>query len=204
MVKLSIGDRKKNANLYNSFQTNYYPDGWSRETQDKLFKNLLRIIEFTLVPLRGNSCLDVGCGTGRFSQYLRSKGVGKYLGVDIYPPSLQRAQEIYPLEIFLLKDILEEEIGEKFDYCFCSGALSTKLETNNYLFLEEMIKKMWELSKVGVSFNLIGDQALSVRQEVFAYSPSRVREICKSIEPSMKIHSYPIPERDDWQFFIYR
>ena len=113
-----------------------------------------------------------------FSKVLREQGISQYLGIDIYEPSLEKAGKKHPREKFLKIDLLNQSPG-KFDYVFCSGALSTRFDTDNYKFMEAMIRKMWNLAKIGVAFNfLVG---IAKDPDIFHYSYNVVEAMCKKI-----------------------
>ena len=78
-------------------------------------------------------------------------------------------------------DVLEWQNHELFDYVFCSGSLSTDLDSDNYDFIESMIKKMWSLARIGVSFNFITLDLPWLDKTIFHYSSERVIEMCKGI-----------------------
>src|SRR3990167_9625912 len=150
MNRLSVKDLEKNKEVYDYVTYLGNPDFWFGTHKDDNYERLTRITEFTKIALKGTKCLDVGSGTGDLSNFLSRKDVAEYLGVDIYEQSLDLARRKHPNELFLKMDILHWNTDEKFDYAFCSGALSTNFESDNYDFIESMIRKMWSLAKIGV------------------------------------------------------
>jgi SAM-dependent methyltransferase len=63
---------------------------------------------------RDRTVLDVGCGTGFFTAYYLQRGA-RLLGLDIAPVSIERLRARHPQARFLLADVSETEIGERFD-----------------------------------------------------------------------------------------
>ncbi len=63
---------------------------------------------------RGRRVLDVGCGTGFFTAYYLDRGA-EVTGLDIAPTSVERLRERHPGARFLLADVSEAEIPERYD-----------------------------------------------------------------------------------------
>lgn len=179
MKKLLAKDIKKNSEIYDYVTYLGNPNFWFGTHKDDNYARLTKITEFTKIPLKGTKCLDVGCGTGDLFLFLKERGVNDYLGIDIYKPSLDAARQKYPAGKFEFMDILEWNTHKSFDYVFCSGSLSTNLESDNYEFIESMIRKMWSIARIGVSLNFITESLPWLDPTIFHYSPERVIEICK-------------------------
>ena len=179
--KLSPRDIEKNSLVYDAMASLGNPDFWFGNHKEKNYEKLVQIEEFTRAPLTGRKCLDIGCGTGDFSSFLRKIEISEYLGLDIYGPSLEFARRKFPHELFLNLDILNWNTEEKFDYVFCSGALSTNIDSDNYKFIESAIAKMWELAGIGLSFNFLTEEMQWTDERIFHYSTTRIIEICKNI-----------------------
>jgi len=204
MKKLSESDKQRNDTLYDIFRNVINLDAWSEGQKEQNYQKLAKIVEYAGLPLDETSCLDVGCGTGDLSDFLRQRNVKDYLGIDIYEPSLDQARIKYN-ERFENLDILGWETDEKFDYAFSSGALSTRLDSDNNVFLEKMVKRMWDLTTVGVSFNFLTDEEPDTVPEIFFYSVDKVMAICKGIVGSNGKVSLEIdPDRYEAHVYLYR
>jgi len=66
------------------------------------------------VGLAGRTVLDVGCGTGFFTAYYLEGGA-RVTGLDIAPVAVERLRLRHPEARFLLADVSEAEIAERFD-----------------------------------------------------------------------------------------
>ncbi len=66
------------------------------------------------VDLRGKRVLDVGCGTGFFTSFYLRRGAN-VTGIDIAPTSIQRLSERHPEARFVLADVSEAALEERFD-----------------------------------------------------------------------------------------
>ena len=178
MEKLSEKDIESNNRVYDLMASKGDPDFWYDNHKEENYERLLRIEFHSKRSLKGKSCLDVGCGTGDFSEVLRRKEAAVYVGIDVYLPSLELAAQKYPDEKFIKMDILNDDPGQ-FDFVFCSGALSTRMDSDNYRFIEAMIRSMWQSARIGVAFNfLVGDE---YDADIFYYSFNLIEAVCKRI-----------------------
>ncbi|MGE4552569.1 MAG: trans-aconitate 2-methyltransferase [Desulfovibrionaceae bacterium] len=100
---------------------------------------------------------DVGCGFGDLAEYLRRSGwTGRYAGMDLSPDTVQAARAKHPDLDIRLGALLDQSMAERFDWVFCSGTLNYRLEgMDNYVYLERMLRTMFEMSVKGVALNLL-------------------------------------------------
>lgn len=196
-------DISNNATLYCEFAGPN--DGYSSGVKQYFYKNLIEISKVAGTSLVGLTCLDIGCGTGDMSAFLRRRGISSYVGVDIYGPSLRRAKMKYPDEVFLNMDILRDTPGSA-DLVFCGGALFTKMAScDNYDFLEAMVARMWQFSRVGVAFDFQTPSAnCHLRDLIFKYDPQRVLEICRLVAPEAEINSVVVPNLPFVNVYMHR
>ena len=121
----------------------------SKETQNRKFQILTEVGD-----LRNKSVLDVGCGFGDLYDFLNEKGIEvEYFGVDISPKMIDIARKKRPQLKFETYDILETSDKEKYDYVLSTGFNCFKTG-NNEILEKLMIKRMFELCKVGVAVGL--------------------------------------------------
>jgi len=64
--------------------------------------------------LTGRSVLDVGCGTGFFTAYYLERGA-RVTGIDIAPVAIERLARRHPEARFVLADVSETALAERFD-----------------------------------------------------------------------------------------
>lgn len=190
--RLGLLDQKENARVYRKYKTWWgCPDGWFGQVQQDNFEILKLIEGFASVPLVGSSCLDVGCGTGELFPFLRDRKVGSYLGIDVLWPSIESARQKYPDGAFRQGDVLVEPRDESFDYVFCSGALTAKIPSGNYEYMQRMLRRMWELAGVGIAFNYLNDEIALTDSNIFLFSRGKVLDICRDLAPDAKIELIP-------------
>ena len=188
-MKITTEDKVANNKLYTEYELLRMEDGWNAGDKDNNYRKLIKIKDLTGFPLFNAAVLDVGCGTGDLSAFLRTKNIGSYTGVDIYKPALSKAKIKYPKETFLEKDILSKSLqDQKFDFTFCSGALSTNLPSDNYSFAEAMLQEMWKMTGKGLAFNILSDDDKEPDPDLFFYNLKKIIKICKQVAPESKIH----------------
>lgn len=66
------------------------------------------------VTLEGCSVLDVGCGTGFFTGHYLDRGA-RVTGLDIAPASIERLSARFPAARFVLVDVSEASLEERYD-----------------------------------------------------------------------------------------
>jgi SAM-dependent methyltransferase len=85
------------------------------------YKAKVRVLEKTLNDLKincqGKSVLDIGCGTGFWIEFYKSKGADPIVGVDITGIGMERLMEEHPQLEFFELDIGEVDIDldKRFD-----------------------------------------------------------------------------------------
>jgi len=136
---------------------------WNSEESQKLRFHVFEDA-FEMCDKRSDfSVLDVGCGFGDFSGFLKERGYKfDYTGYDISPKILEIAKKRYPQAKFELKDILEAKDLKKFDYVFCSGAFNIRYddEKTHMSWVSSMLQKMYEISNMASVANFLSVSAV--------------------------------------------
>lgn len=200
---LSRTDKQINTRVYNQYQRLRMEDGWYGTDKIQNYKQLLHIIDLTDVGLDHRSCLDIGCGTGDLSSFVRKLGANDYLGIDIYEPAIKKARQKYPGEKFIWADFLKVNLHRTFDFSFCSGSLSVKI-ADNYAFLEAVVRRMWKLSGTGLAFNILTDDDKLPDEDLFFYNLDSVEKICRKITRTGKIIIEKNKKRAEAHIYMYR
>lgn len=73
-----------------------------------------RALREVRVDPRSRRILDVGCGSGFWTDYYLQRGA-IYTGVDISPVSIERLSKKYPQSRFILSDVSEVALEERYD-----------------------------------------------------------------------------------------
>lgn len=119
----------------------------SLESQERRFEFLVEIGD-----LNGKSILDFGCGTGQLYAYLQSRGIAvKYFGIEIVDEFITLCQSKYPSQHF---GKIDDFSGQTFDYVFVSGVFNN-LTKNNQEFYQSTLKTLFEMTRLGLAFNMM-------------------------------------------------
>ena len=134
--------------------------GWrSTYAQDVAFLTLARVEGLRA----GARVLDVGCGVGGLYKFFELTGLEvDYTGVDISPAMVASARQAHPGGRFEVRDILRNPPRGRYDYVFCSGALSLKMPRQEE-YVQDMIATMFGLCDRALAFNLLSAHALVMR-----------------------------------------
>ena len=188
LTKLSEEDTYLNTQMYDFYERLGIEDGWVSEDKQENFELFTTLVHVTKSNLSESSVLDVGCGTGDFCLFLEKYSVSDYLGIDLYETAIARAEKQYPNYKFVHGDFIGYKFGRKFDFVYSSGAMTTKFQTDNYEVLKVWVKKMWDLSTKGLTFNVLLEQHKIVYHDIYSkklffYDRKKVLEICAKIIP---------------------
>ena len=104
----------------------------------------------------GQSVLDIGCGFGDFSDYLkRQEKQCDYTGIDISEELISAGQQRYPEITLAVSDLFEYDPKPKsVDFVTLSGTLNYKNEDSETYALR-IIERMYQSCKLGVAFNCL-------------------------------------------------
>ena len=150
--------------------------------------------------------LDVGCGTADLLGFLQETYESvTYTGLDFLPSFIATAQTTYPGSEFIEADFFDYPLPENpYDYVFSVGAFNHRTQDNEAT-LRLVLRKMFEMAKVGVGVSLLSDLSppeLKRAKELFYYTPSRVLEIAMEITPFVELKTHYLP--NDMTLMLYR
>ena len=147
------------------------------------------------VDLAGRKLLDVGCGLGDLWAFLRKRRItADYTGVDIVRKMVLAARRKHPTGRFEHADVFAENpFGpSSFDVVFCSGTFNLRLG-NNLQFLAEALKRLFEIARETVVFNLLHHRAARRYAHCFYYDPAEVRELIRPFPCACTIYDDYLP-----------
>ncbi len=172
-----------------TFQNNY-------ETQFLRHERLLRHFDISNMF----SLHDVGSGVCDLHNYLIKNNIKHhYTGTEIVPEMIELSKKKFPEINVFNRDIINDKNIEKCDIVTSSGMLNLagKVKENEWKdFLFQLMKKMFELSNWGISFNFLtthktlNDKSLSYFNpgELFDFA---VRNLSRFV---LLDHAYPLYE----------
>ena len=148
-----------------------------------------------------DSILDVGCGFGDPLKYLKRviDYKGKYTGIDITPEFVSACLSLNPDIDFRLLDILQEEIHEQWDFVVLTGTLNINIGEIHTEFVRQMITKMFNLSKKGVSIDFVSTYGDNRNENIYRADPCEIFSFCKSLSRRVSLRNDYLP----WEFAIY-
>lgn len=93
--------------------------GLSAEQNDNAYREasrtFLELCKTEKVDFASANVIDVGCGTGFYTQILRDNGVTRYLGIDIIDDRFEVLRDRYPDLSFSQLDVAEEPLETPYD-----------------------------------------------------------------------------------------
>ena len=167
---------------------------WFKNRQHIRFKALSEIGD-----LDNSSILDVGCGFGDLYGFLIKKGLSiKYTGYDINENLIEIGREVYPDAHFEIKDIEEDKTNEKFDWVFSCGIFNNKMSDNEF-FIQNMLKKMFELCSKGVAADFMSTYVDFKNEGAYYANPEEIFKFCKFLSRRVLLRHDYMP----FEFCIY-
>ncbi|WP_088105730.1 class I SAM-dependent methyltransferase [Halalkalibacter urbisdiaboli] len=100
-------------------------DSWNAHLYDDKHMFVTKFGEYlfdVLEPKKGESILDVGCGTGDLAAKIAETGA-EVVGIDYSTNMIQQAQQKYPHISFLVEDAASLPFVQQFDAVFSNAAL---------------------------------------------------------------------------------
>ncbi len=186
-------------------QHGFHPNAlfWSsKEVQYLRFEVLMDVFDQRDMA-ETKSVLDIGCGFGEFADYMSGQGVNiAYTGIDLSSELITEGQKRYPDINLIEADLFEfDPADNSYDYVFLSGALNRQLNDNgDYAY--RTIKRMFEVSKKGVAFNLLNanHEWTASRWDLQSFNPDDVMDYVTKLLPSELLNkrSSHVIIRDDY------
>jgi hypothetical protein len=167
------------------------------ETQQLRFERIIR--QFNLQQNKF-SIQDIGCGTCDLHQYLLDKKIEhKYCGVEIVPEMIETARKKFPEITLNNYDLIKDKNIPLCDITVLSGTLNllagvSESEWKDFSF--SLIKRMFELSKVGISFNLLTSHRTFSDPTLAYFNPAEIFDFCvQNLSRFVLLdHAYPLYE----------
>tara|TARA_B100000212_G_scaffold137251_1_gene103415 strand:- start:721 stop:1353 length:633 start_codon:yes stop_codon:yes gene_type:complete len=148
------------------------------------------------------SIIDFGCGFADFYKFLsKNKNyVGEYTGIEIVPSFINenKKQFLNNQKVnFINKNLLEIEKIIGVDYCVACGTFNNfipNIEAKKYL--QDSLLRLFNISRVGISFNLLSTYVDYKDSSFFYFDPTEVFDYCKlKLSPYVELkHDYILNE----------
>jgi SAM-dependent methyltransferase len=208
---------KVENNLKENYQKSFQAFGptlrgldWENEVNAQLrYENMLKLVLPVIQKGLSITILDVGCGYGRFLDYL-NKCLGKqivekqidYTGIDPVQEMVAHCKENHSKSQFFCSSLFEWNSDLKYDYVFCNGILTKKCSSTLVemsIFTKEVVKRLYDLCEKGLYFNLFSNQVNWFENEAYYCSPVEMLAFCLQITPFLNLN-HTLPKHE---YFIY-
>ena len=118
------------------------------EEKKKLISNELK--KCNIILNDALNVLEIGCGVGYWTEYMKSFGVKKYTGNDIAEISIQKLTEMYPEYNFIQGDISEIPLPrEEFDLALMIDVTQHITDDNRFIIA---VRNIWDSLKLNSHF----------------------------------------------------
>ncbi len=110
-------------------------------SRDRMWSELRFLFDYSR---KGDKVLDLGCGNGRFSQYLRES---EYTGVDFSKNLIEEAEERFPSKLFKVGSALQIPFEEKtFDKVYSIAMIHQVPGKDNRIKALQDIKRVLKIN----------------------------------------------------------
>jgi SAM-dependent methyltransferase len=161
------------------------------QTQYLRFSELLGALDFNDA---NKTLLDVGCGNAELYKYLNFQGFrGRYVGYDINEKLLAQARNRFAGVDVQQRNIMSEEIPQRFDYVVLSGLFNVNVGQSAG-WVQAFLKRMFELCDGIMVFNMISTHVTFRDERMFYMDPAEVLSFCiehLSRRTSLAHHNLP-------------
>lgn len=117
-----------------------FSEGENREMYRRAAASLLELCRREDIRLPGLRVLDIGCGTGFYTELLRDQGIGSYTGVDVTDVLFEEHRKRFPGYEFLRSDATAERLAGKFDVVFMLDVIQNIVTEERFAFAMRNVK----------------------------------------------------------------
>lgn len=217
---MSAGSGEISADLKRSLVEHYEkqlarhgPTAEGMDWKDAASQQLRFRVLAEVCDLDGSSLHDVGAGAGHLIDFLRRRNPSvDYFGSDLSAEMVASARRLHPGVRFEQRDLLADgprvpqESEERFDVVVCSGLFFVRLDHPEAVwqrFVFETVRRMFDLCRVAIAFNLMSDHVDWRGEHLYHAPPGPVLDFCRA-ELSRYVslrHDYPLHE---YTVYVYR
>jgi len=177
----------------------------NRETQYLRFEHIIK--QFKNILNKDVSFHDFGCGVCDMHEYLNQQGIEHdYSGTEVIQEMIDHAKEKFPGIKLYNRDVLVEEVKDKYDFVVFSGGLyfPGSVPKNEWeIFVYKIIEKMFDMATIGISFNLLTSYSTFQDDHLFYVDPKIMFDYCCNNLSRFAIldQAYPLYE---WTITVFK
>ena len=136
------------------------------------------IVKFLDLDDGRKTLLDVGCGNAELYKFLNFLGFrGRYLGYDINEKLLSQARSRFADIDVQNKDIMDEEVAQRFNYVVLSGLFNVNVGQST-TWVHEFLKRMFALCDEVMVFNMISTHVTFRDEGTYYMNPAETLTFC--------------------------
>ena len=152
---------------------------------------------------KNDTILDIGCGLGQFFIHLRKKKhLGDYTGYDIVPEYVEYCQSQWPKTRFLLRNLFEQGIDQKYDVIVASQVFNNNYKkSKNVDVIRQFLEEAFESCRRFVTIDFLSSYVDYTLPTMFYYQPEEVFKLGKKISRFVAVHHDYLPFEFTLQIF---
>lgn len=168
---------------------------WWTDKRNIRYHELLKHLNLT----SGATLLDVGCGFADLYKFCNDYlGIRlNYTGIDYCGEFIETVKNQLSDECALIQgDFLLAENLTNYDYCVATGIFNMCNGSSDDVengFLRSVVKKMFSICDVAISFNFVTDKVDYKNPEVSYYSPMKILDFCYGLSRNIVFDNSCMP-----------
>lgn len=119
-------------------------EGISEEENEKIYAEAAKVFTDLCrkedIDFHNVSVLEIGCGTGFYTQLLHDLGVKSYTGVDITDVLFPKLRKKFPRFKFIKKDVTSDKLEGKYDLIIMIDVIEHIVKESKLSFAMENVK----------------------------------------------------------------
>lgn len=184
---------------------------WNNEQEVLLrYDKMLKVIEMDFYEgPRKPTILDVGCGWGGMAK--RANDISapvSIFGIDVVEEMIVHANKEFPEHFFQALDVFKIQESEAYDFVVCNAILTQKHHISipdMENFTKRLVKKMFELCRYGIAFNLMSTRVNFTVDNLYYQNPVEMLSwLLSDISPRVVLdHGYSSLSSGKGKFYDY-
>lgn len=182
------------SRMYAEFGPSPQGLGWgTKGLQTLRFEALSGVWDF-----RERVLLDVGCGICDLYEFVRQRGINRYIGVDFVDAYCEFARGRFSDPEFevIHRDLFASQSLPLCDIALASGTFNVmdfESEDKNYSAIENVMTRLRAACRVGFSINFLSDATTFRDESLFYANSERILSIARRVSRRLLISHFEFP-----------